>query len=338
MANRRSIRSVAEETSADVTPRPRDPPPAPGPETAAAPAGDARAEDLHAAPQEEAEEDEGVLELRARGLALVDKVEAARARLVETHGAGQIDAEAIHDLRVAMRRLRSCLGPLGPAWGKRRLRALADALRDVAAVTGDLRDEEVLRETLGELEIARDTRAALTRWQVGRARREAGMRGRVVSSLARSRELRRTLKRIRSRLASRSRWDSAAEDLAFASLVASAARVQERGRDLVITDKAAVHKLRIAIKRLRYNAELVTGLCALDASTIRRVSADLQEELGHLHDLEEARLRMGRALGLEKPARLAVVAALEAARDRARRRAPRKVREGLALLERALST
>src|SRR4051794_38610615 len=58
------------------------------------------------------------------------------------------DPEAIHDFRVAIRRLRSVLRPVRPVYGRRRMRALAEGLKRVADATGTLRDEEVLRETL----------------------------------------------------------------------------------------------------------------------------------------------------------------------------------------------
>ncbi|NUO50940.1 MAG: CHAD domain-containing protein, partial [Polyangiaceae bacterium] len=70
--------------------------------------------------------------VRERAFALIDDAAATRKRLADVHESGQEDAEAIHDFRVALRRLRSALRPLGIAWGKKKTKALAERIRTIA--------------------------------------------------------------------------------------------------------------------------------------------------------------------------------------------------------------
>src|SRR5947207_3444206 len=61
------------------------------------------------------------------------------------------DPEAIHDLRVAIRRLRTLLKLSRKIFGRRHTDAVRRALAEVQRATGDLRDEEVLSETLSSV-------------------------------------------------------------------------------------------------------------------------------------------------------------------------------------------
>jgi CHAD domain-containing protein len=61
------------------------------------------------------------------------------------------DDEAIHDLRVAIRRLRTMLKMARPLFGRWHSDVVRKGFADVMKATGDLRDEEVLEETLDGL-------------------------------------------------------------------------------------------------------------------------------------------------------------------------------------------
>ncbi|WP_437571228.1 CHAD domain-containing protein [Sorangium sp. So ce542] len=132
--------------------------------------------------------------LSARGFlgpVLLTHIESVRAnarRVVATsaHGA-EPDEEAVHDFRVSLRRLRTLLKPARRIYGKKRLRPIADGLREFARATGTLRDEEVLRETLTALELGEAPRAAVAAWVAQRSRREHEARAHIVELLRRDR-------------------------------------------------------------------------------------------------------------------------------------------------------
>jgi len=71
-------------------------------------------------------------------LSLLDAATAARERLPDTG-----DAEALHDFRVAMRRLRSTLRAYQPQLEAVVPAKLRRRLRDLARATGEARDVEV---------------------------------------------------------------------------------------------------------------------------------------------------------------------------------------------------
>ena len=74
---------------------------------------------------------------RLRALELLDAARAARPRLDDP-----TDVEAVHDFRVALRRLRSVLKAHKPLLGRNVDRLRRD-LGDVAGATGQARDAEV---------------------------------------------------------------------------------------------------------------------------------------------------------------------------------------------------
>lgn len=274
-------------------------------------------------------------ELVQRILERIGVAEAALAKLLGDPGhpvAAEEELEIVHDYRVALRRLRSNVRILGPAYGRRKMRRSADALRDAASLTGDLRDEEVLRETLAELELAAPARAALDRWMVGRARRERGSRARVVRAIrgaseGQEAELPATLEALRLRLLAAPKRPVSDEELAWTGLDETFAAVSKRCETARGGDSDAMHRLRIAFKRLRYTSEIVRDLLppAGWESRAESISAKLQKHLGKLHDLDEALIRMDRARGLEPRARAAVLGELRKDRDKTAARCVREL-------------
>ncbi|WP_155797957.1 CHAD domain-containing protein, partial [Sorangium cellulosum] len=126
--------------------------------------------------------------LRPALLSCIDRVRADARRVVATSAQGEgaePDAEAVHDFRVSLRRLRTLLKPARRIYGKRRLRPIADGLREFARATGTLRDEEVLRETLTALDLGDEARAAVGAWVQRRSRREHEARAHIVELLRR---------------------------------------------------------------------------------------------------------------------------------------------------------
>jgi CHAD domain-containing protein len=241
---------------------------------------------------------------------------------------GDEDPEAIHDFRVALRRLRTLLRPARRVFGERRLRALSAELGCFAREVGALRDEEVLRETLAALELPSPARAGLDAWLLQRARQERTRRRRasaLVAGTAGGPAVGDTLARLEHRLGHRRRGELAAAALAEGALARAAAGVAGL-LDYRPTDAARMHALRIRYKRLRYTAELFAPLLGERAAAHAKAAARMQKRLGELHDLDEALARIDRARSLPGPTRDAVSRALRRARAHLRS----AVREDLA--------
>ncbi|MGH7149838.1 MAG: CHAD domain-containing protein [Planctomycetota bacterium] len=214
---------------------------------------------------------------------------AAAAGLLEADA----DAGALHDFRVALRRLRTLLKAYRGLFRDSVPRKQARALRDLARSTGAARDAEVQLEwlaTQGE-ELKPGARRALS-WMVERleGRRQAAystVRGDV---LRRFRELER---RLRSGL-SRYRATVAPDPARATFALAAAERVRSAGAELVAaleavrapSDVEEAHRARIEAKRFRYLLEPLQGT-SLEPPVGRlvRSAKALQDVLGKLHDM-----------------------------------------------------
>jgi CHAD domain-containing protein len=281
---------------------------------------------------------------------LIDDAREAAARVARLTPRSDDDPEAIHDLRVAIRRLRTVLRPLRPLYGRRRMRAIGSDLKEVADATGSLRDEEVLRETLTALELPPETREVLTAWMAGRFRREQAQRAAVVRELGRSAVraakhhhavggadgpshaelLTQSLERLGHRIHHTKRTAIALGELRSAAIASAHAEIAEWA-NVHPSDTLGMHALRIRWKRLRYSAELFAEPEAEDSAErahlteMAKQAARMQKRLGEVHDFDQAILRLRRAWGLEPGARHVVVAALISAREKSAERASRDV-------------
>jgi CHAD domain-containing protein len=214
--------------------------------------------------------------------------------------------EAVHDMRVATRRLRSALRTFRPLVDADAARALRAELRWLGGLLGAARDAEVLRARVvgaaraqdGDLllgpvvqrlddELTTTYRAALE--DVWKALDSERFR-RLLTSLdalaaappARPAALRPAPEVLPRRV--RSAWRA----------VRRAHRaVGERGGD-----DAAVHALRKAAKRARYAAEVAVPVHGADAEALAGALRDLQDLLGEQHDSVVAR-ELLRRTGIE---------------------------------------
>jgi CHAD domain-containing protein len=269
--------------------------------------------------------------------------EADRVTAQATSGrAAPWDPEAIHDLRVALRRLRTVLRPARSLFGRRHVMEIADGLRRLASATGRLRDAEVLRETLAALALPERTRAGMAGWLGERARLEkrdrqiigvmvAGTTSEAATTEAATTEaatseaataepttndsLSEVLDRLERLLGHRR--PSAPEALALAEeTVARLAGDIARRLDQSPSDATAMHDLRIAYKRLRYSAELFAPILGKQAKLVAKEAARMQKHLGELHDLDAALGRVRRAGSVSHATRTVVLRALVRARAR----------------------
>jgi CHAD domain-containing protein len=222
------------------------------------------------------------------------------------------DEEAIHDLRVAIRRLRTMLKMARPLFGRWHADAVRAAFAEVMRATGELRDEEVLEETLGDV----SEHPAVAGWLGARQGRERKLRRSVVARIERG-DLDRARLMLKALLVFP--FDPA-RDLELAKFarrtVERARRVVEKGREVPSDDMIGLHDLRIAYKELRYSIELLAEALPLDARAMLEPCVVFQKRLGEIHDADVALDVLRKARTLPDEAREEALDALRRVREK----------------------
>jgi CHAD domain-containing protein len=204
--------------------------------------------------------------------------------------------EALHDFRVATRRLRSWQRAFTPWLGKAASRKMRRRLRAIARATSASRDTVV---QLAWLKQQRRTMSARQRSGVDDliAYLKEQQPSHTVESLtaahdfhALSARLGRRLKRSGRATRARSAADQQRFSVVAARLVSDASRALRQRLASVHTasDETAVHKARIAVKRLRYLMEPIVRAHddsrRADGERLIGQLTQLQDLLGDLHD------------------------------------------------------
>ncbi|HEX5871935.1 MAG TPA: CHAD domain-containing protein [Longimicrobium sp.] len=229
----------------------------------------------------------------ARWLALrfLDEAQAARVRLDD---AG--DAEALHDFRVGLRRLRSTVRAyaeqLHDAIGGKdrgRLKALAGA-------TGASRDGEVMIEWIqSRRDALPDTGQPGADWLLGRLRArqeklDRSLRAEVAHDFGRERKrLARRLSTYQAHVAAADpreapRMGGVVADLVVAHVADLRRKLDASGS---IAEQEALHEARISAKRLRYLLEPFADDFPEAAWAVKRIKK-MQDTLGEMHDAHVA--------------------------------------------------
>ena len=203
------------------------------------------------------------------------------------------DAEGLHDFRVALRRLRSCLRAFRPELESTVGRRLRRRLRQLADATGARRDLQVhgawVEEQLQEL-TARERIGAewLLEWMARREERAGQRLARTVRE--RYPRLRRRLERrlsfypIPVSLDGETRLEPAGAAVARTLRTMTLELEHALARVHSISDDREAHLARIAAKRLRYLLEPFAGELPGAPVLIDRLKL-LQDALGDLHDV-----------------------------------------------------
>lgn len=235
------------------------------------------------------------------------------------------EADALHDFRVALRRLRSWLRAYRPWIGDTLRKRTTRALRDIADATSAARDAEVA--AAGMLGGHSEAMATELRDDAARARRRL------------DRLLRRRFARANARAEADLRAADEASDAAsdacarVASMRVVTARLVHEHVDAIrdsldavdaSLDPTTLHRVRIEAKRLRYLLEPLSD-AAPGANDLVATLASWQDALGELHDAH--------LLGEHIAARRARRAARRA--RRARERASEAASLGDAAIDRA---
>lgn len=226
--------------------------------------------------------------LRAAPAILAEKADPLFA--LESRAASGDDIRAVHDMRVASRRLREAMRLLGPLYPRRGFERWFRRVRRVTRALGPVRDSDVFIDSFSRMagEVPGGGKRAVA-FLVGY---------RTAQRLAELENLRLTLADLRlgERRASFARLACSPctgpdclrplSDLALEAIAARADVVFALVPDAL--DEAHVpaqHALRIAVKRLRYGVEVLAP-CYDDAfDGLHHVLTALQDVLGDLHDV-----------------------------------------------------
>ncbi|AKU97537.1 hypothetical protein AKJ09_04201 [Labilithrix luteola] len=232
---------------------------------------------------------------------------AAVPRVVES-----ADDDAIHDMRVAIRRLRTMLKMSREIFGRWHSDVVRRAFADVMRATGDLRDEEVLEETLTDA--VEDPQ--FKTWVKARETREKKLRTAVVKQIQQG-SLDKARLMLKALLVFPVDPDRDAELGKFARrTVERSRRKVEKQRDVEIEDVLGLHELRIAYKELRYSIELLAEALPLDARAMLEPATIFQKRLGELHDVDVAIETVTQARTLKAELKNSVLAALQKTREK----------------------
>ncbi|PSJ39066.1 CYTH and CHAD domain-containing protein [Allosphingosinicella deserti] len=197
------------------------------------------------------------------------------------------DAEALHQARVAMRRLRSALSLFAPAIADPEFARLREELRWFTGTLGDARNLDVLLQRFADEALPAEDEAALT------ASRDAAY-AQVLAALGSGRA--RTLMLDLVGWIELGAWRTG--DAATAPILSFALdrlerrwrKIKKAGPQLKTLDEEPRHRLRIEIKKLRYALEFLAGLFDPDShKAFLHAMANMQEELGALNDFATAR-------------------------------------------------
>lgn len=244
---------------------------------------------------------------------------SALSKLAQADG----DDEVVHDLRVAVRRLRTFLRAARALYKRSPRRRVERALKAAGEATGALRDEEVLAETLMETAFSRAVHARVATWLAKRREGHAALRRDALASLSSAR-IEGTLSRVRA-LANAPRRDESAETFEAACLTTARLELVRLAVNASVEDVERLHALRIRFKRLRYIADMLDGDARSrdPAETERmprshealvKLAASFQKELGVVHDIDVARLAVAAASDLHHATRASIDRALAARR------------------------
>lgn len=211
------------------------------------------------------------------------------------------DHEAVHDMRVATRRLRAMLEVLGAAvYDPDEVARLRRGLRRLARALGAVRDVEVWIESVmdfaKQLEPDAQPGVVALLQELGR-RREEGRRD-LMTELEhrRTAKLLARLERFVCHVGAGVRADAVApggrplrvRDVAGSALWARLEEVQAFAPIMPEASIVLLHELRIACKHLRYTLELFGDALTDQAKALRDDLVRAQDHLGALHDADVA--------------------------------------------------
>jgi CHAD domain-containing protein/CYTH domain-containing protein len=280
---------------------------------------------------------------RRVALQMVEALEQANAR----RGA-EDDSEALHDMRVALRRLRSWLRAMDEVVhdiGKKTRRRL-DA---IAEASNESRDCEVLLGWLNEQIQSLAPRARSAPRHLARMLNERKAEADLKLEMEINQNIERTLRTLRRRLSRHAvpvNPADSAPDPAFGSVLAFAIQAQAAALQSALADVSSIvddeeiHRARIRGKRLRYILEPIVHVSD-EAKGIVQQLKKLQDALGELHDAHLWSQELGNALEDAAHVDALAIAAMARSEQPTRKRGHRsstRIRPGLVALAESVRT
>jgi inorganic triphosphatase YgiF len=206
------------------------------------------------------------------------------------------DTEYLHQMRVALRRLRSAFSVFAPALPRETIAPITAELKWLGGSLGTARDWDVfVTETLPPVRVEFGEHPALDAFhlQCATLRRAAARRARRTVA---SQRYQRVLLTLAGWLTA-GQWSADLDETGRARLAAPVVefagavlerryqRVRKRGRKLASLSPAELHRLRIAIKKFRYATDFFAGLYeGKRARETQKRLARLQDVLGAIND------------------------------------------------------
>jgi CHAD domain-containing protein len=212
------------------------------------------------------------------------------------------DPEAVHDMRVAIRRMRSIFRLLKPYFKAKDVRRFSGELQQLAWALGDVRDLDVfLADLHGFQEKLEAQQQADLQTVIDDLEAQRGeSRDRLIETLD-SKAYRRFLKEFAAFLSTplesaRNGKDSIEPTLVRHLLPATVynrlAAVRAYETALEAPDATTLHSLRIEFKRLRYTVSLFEDVLGAQIEGFIDDLKELQDILGGLNDITTARGRL----------------------------------------------
>lgn len=200
------------------------------------------------------------------------------------------DADAVHDMRVASRRLREAMRLLEPLYPRREFRAWYRRVRRITRALGPVRDSDVFIEDFAKLgrrvgDEGKRAVAFMVGYRSGRREHELATLNAELATLDLERS-RRLLESLAFRLAGSANAEQPFAAFAYGAVAERAAAVF--GAQPAALDEANVaeqHALRIDYKRLRYAVEAFAPCYAEAFDDLHATLTAFQDTLGEMHDV-----------------------------------------------------
>ncbi len=204
------------------------------------------------------------------------------------------DADAVHDMRVATRRLRAAIKMFQT---RRTLDEASAEVKSLGRALGLVRDLDVQLEWLGAAldGASGDERTGIAQLHTERAARvDEPVRQLEQAVLRWSSDVVPGLERAFAKVRGRGRLGGRH----LRGQITRRLRSMERAADAVVAspDPHTAHQLRIVVKKLRYEAELLELGLPAEVKPILEALAPLQALLGDLHDTDERQALLERTL------------------------------------------
>lgn len=209
------------------------------------------------------------------------------------------DIEELHDMRVAVRRMRSAMWVFGPYFKKGILKSYLNGLRQTGRALGRVRDLDVFMDKAQEyvaeksVDDGTELEPLIEAWQSDRDAARERMLKHLDSK--RYRSFVQSFGEFLDTEGAGGKRPERGEPAALKVFQCAPAMIYERDRvvrgyndALQEASLETLHSLRIDIKRFRYTLEFFREVLADDAKSVIRSAVQLQDHLGDLNDADVA--------------------------------------------------